>query len=419
MATRRFLSVLLASSLALSAARPAGAAAFLTLDALDGPEDPAEQASAGAARQDELYEKGTSELDAGRWDKAEQAFSEAARLEGKRIDAALYWRAYAESRLGKRSEASATLAELKRRFPKSRWLKDAAALDVEMGHGRGKSAVAAEGSSDDELKLIAINGIMGSDPERAVPLLEKVLAGKSSPEIKERALFVLSQSGSPRALTLVAEIARGRRNPELQDRALQVIGISGGKDSVRLLGEIYASTPNPEVKERILQSYMVAGEKGPILAAAKGEKSAELRAAAAHLLGAMGAIDELWQLYLAEPSIDVKDSILNGFAIAGAADRLAQIAKTEKSRELRSQAIQKLGIISGTDATLVSIYKSEKDPEVRDAALQGLFILGNARALIELARTEKDRQQRAEIVQKLSVMDTKESAEYMLEILSK
>src|SRR5439155_9869503 len=79
-----------------------------------------------ASPQERLYTEGTDALDARRWEKAAQAFDEAAKLEGGRTDGALYWKAYAESKLGRRAEAAAAIADLRRRFPKSRWLKDAA-----------------------------------------------------------------------------------------------------------------------------------------------------------------------------------------------------------------------------------------------------------------------------------------------------
>jgi len=50
-------------------------------------------------------------------------------MNGPQTDAALYWKAYAENRLGKRDAALATIADVKRRFPQSRWLKDAGALE--------------------------------------------------------------------------------------------------------------------------------------------------------------------------------------------------------------------------------------------------------------------------------------------------
>ena len=69
---------------------------------------------------------------------------------------------------------------------------------------------------DDELKLMALRGIMQSDPEQAYPIIEKMLAGTNSPKVKDRALFVLSQSRGARARDIIANVAKGNANPDLQ-----------------------------------------------------------------------------------------------------------------------------------------------------------------------------------------------------------
>src|SRR6266852_4876057 len=78
-----------------------------------------------ADRKTELYDGGREALDDERYDKAAGIFEELARMNGPQTDAALYWKAYAENKLGKRDTALATIADLKRRFPQSRWQNDA------------------------------------------------------------------------------------------------------------------------------------------------------------------------------------------------------------------------------------------------------------------------------------------------------
>src|SRR5467141_2868424 len=79
-------------------------------------------------RLQELYDDGRGDLDDDRYDRAAQKFRQLAEMNGPQTDAALYWKAYAENRLGKRDTALATIADMKRRFPQSRWLKDAGAV---------------------------------------------------------------------------------------------------------------------------------------------------------------------------------------------------------------------------------------------------------------------------------------------------
>ena len=60
----------------------------------------------------------------------------------------------------------------------------------------------------EELKLLALQGLQHSDPEQAVPMIEKILQGPQSPRLKQRALFVLAQSNAPRAREVLANFAR-------------------------------------------------------------------------------------------------------------------------------------------------------------------------------------------------------------------
>jgi HEAT repeat protein len=54
---------------------------------------------------------------------------------------------------------------------------------------------------------------------------------------------------------------------------------------------------------------------------------------------------------------------------------------------------------------------------VKRAAIDGLFISGNAAALVALAKKETDRDLKRSIVEKLSIMGSPEAKEYMLELL--
>lgn len=408
---RHFVPALLACALGLAAGPPALAAAMPGPGFEEGDEN---------SRQDDYYEKGTDALEDGKYEKALEAFTAAARLPGGRADGALYWKAYALNKLGRRADALATLEEFQRLFSSSRWAKDARSLEVELKQASGRGS-GPESQSDEELKLIAINGLMGSDPDRAVPLLEKFLKGSASPKLKERALFVLAQTGSARASDIVAEIARGQSNPDLQEKAIHYLGISGGEKNRQLLAEIYASSTDLSIKERILHSFMVCGDRGRVLAAARTEKNPRLRASAVHQLGVMGARTEVWQLYQAEGSREVREAILHALFLAGDAEHLVEVARGDKDPELRGEAIQKCGLLGRerTGSFLVTMYKTEKDKDLRERVLHALFIQNNASALVEIARAETNRELKAEAVSKLSHMKSKEATDYLMEILNK
>ncbi|MFZ3244490.1 MAG: HEAT repeat domain-containing protein [Candidatus Acidiferrales bacterium] len=366
------------------------------------------------------YEAGLDAIDDSRWDEAREQFDQIVRDGGSNADAALYWRAYCEDKLGRRQDALATIADLEQKYPQSRWQNDAKALDLQVRHETGQP-VSPQSQSDEELKLLAINGLMQSDPSQALPLLEKVLSGTGTPRLKERALFVLAQSGTPEASQILVRIAQGNSNPELQTKAVKYLGLFGGSRGIDALSQVYASSNDEEVKRAILQSFMLAGARDRLYAAAQGEKDADLQREAVQMLGVSGARDDLWKLYQTTPPEEVRRAILQAMFIAGDADHLENLAKSEKDEDLRIAAIHDMGLIGSdrTGSTLISMYAGAKDPSTSRAVLQALFLQGDAQAIVDIARKETDPEMKKDAVQKLSLMHSKVATDYLLEILNK
>jgi hypothetical protein len=280
-----------------------------------------------------------------------------------KIDAAMYWKAYSQAKLDLDKEALETVAELSKQFAASPWLKDAKALAVEIQSANGQP-VSAELQNDEELKLLALRGVMQADPDKGVPIIEKMLAGGASPRVRDRALFVLSQSRSTRARDVMLNTAKNNGNPDMQRSAIKYLGMMGGADDRQVLDGIYRGAMDTSVKRAILNSYFMSGN----------------------------------------------------------ADRMVEIAKTEKDGDLRRAAIHNLGVMrstagSNTGDALVSIYKADASSDIKRAVINSLYMQRNAKSLVELARAEKDAPLKRELVQKLSIMKTPEATDYMLELL--
>ena len=365
--------------------------------------------------QSEDYQKGLSAIDAHEWDKAIAAFTESAAHKGADASAALYWKAFAQNKAGQREEARQTLAQLRSDYKDSRWLRDARALEAEMGgHGNASS------QPDEEIKIYAINSLMQADPDQALPILEKLLTSNNSDRIKERALFVLTQSSSPKAAKVLGDMARGTSNPAMQMKAIHYIGLMGNEQAKKELPSIYASATSVDVKRAILKGYMISGSRDLLLQAAKGESNPELRHEAIRQLAISGGGNELWQLYANESSVENKRAILKSMFLTGNSEKLAELARSEKDPSLRAEAIKSLGLMGdghGNAETLVDIFKSDSNTSVKNAVLQALFLQQNGKALVELARAEKDPAMKQEIVNKMSLVRSKEVTDYMMEVL--
>jgi hypothetical protein len=380
----------------------------------------AERERAARERVEEMYEAGQEAIEEARWQRAIERFTMVAAAKAARADAALYWKAYSLDRLGQKAEALATVSELMKEFPKSRWMSDAKALEIQVRQSAGQP-VRPETEADEELKLLALQGLQHSDPEQAVPMLEKILQSNNSPRLKQRAVFVLAQSQSPRARQVLANIARGNANPDLQRTAIQYLGVHGSRENRELLAQIYDATTDVDIKRRILRSFAVSGERARVLAAATSESSPELRAEAVQQLGVMGAHDELWQLYQKEATVDVKKRIIQAMFVGGNATRLIELANNESSLELRRSAIRNLGLMgrTRTGEALLALYTKEKDLATKKDIIQGFYHQGNAEQLVAIARKETDPELRKAIVSQLSHMRSKVALDYLMEILNK
>src|SRR5215510_7813674 len=131
---------------------------------------------------EQAYERGRNAIEREQWARAVEQFSALVSDRAPRADAALYWRAYAFDKLNRQPDALTSIAELSKSFPSSRWLSDARALELQIRQRAGQP-VSPDQQSDDELKLLAIQGLMHSDPSQSVPMLEKLLQGNSSPRL--------------------------------------------------------------------------------------------------------------------------------------------------------------------------------------------------------------------------------------------
>jgi len=374
------------------------------------------QATAAPSREDQLYSAGTAALDSGNYDDAVRKFDEAAGLRGRKADAALYWKAYSLNKAGNKPAAQATIAELRKSYPQSRWLRDAGALELEM-----KGAPAnPEAISDEELKLLALQSLMNGDSEKAVPILDKIIHGNDSPKLKDKALFVLSQSNSQQAQQILLSLAKANNSPELQKRAIHYMGMGGSRNN-GILREIYKGTTDVSVKKAVFQGWLMSGDKEDVLAVARTEQSPELRKDAIHYLGMMGGRNELREMYKNSPDASTREAVIHGMMMSGDSQGLVEIANTEKDPQVLDKAINTLGMVGGEDSlgALTKIYNTQNDIATKKRVINALFLRGAAHDMVAMARKETNPELKKAWIQKLSLMNSPEITEYMTEILNK
>ena len=373
-----------------------------------------------AGRPDEAsYDQARSFIERDQYDRALPILDRVIQSKGNRVDAAMYWKAYSLSKLARRPEALTVLADLQKEFPNGPWLRDARSLEVEIRQASGQS-VSAD-MADDDVKVLALRGVMQSDPEAAVQVIERMLQGNSSVKVKDRALFVLSQNRSPRARDIIAGVAMNASNPELRLSAVRYLGMRQDSESLKLLADLYSSQSDIDVRRAILRSFGAANARDRLVTVARTEKTPELRIVAVQQLGGARGAAELEELYRNETDKDVKQRILSSLVAANATDKLAAIARTEKDPDLQRTAIRNLGATNRPEAidALRAIYTSDVPVETKRAVIGALSNHQNCAALVALAKAEKNRELQNEMVRRLSTVTNRcgEAREYMLEIL--
>jgi HEAT repeat protein len=367
------------------------------------------------------YDKAQSLLDQNRYAEAAEEYQKLIAANSPRADAAMYWRAYALSKLNRKSEALNQLGDLRKHFPQSRWWTNDGAALLAMLDPKA-AAQSPESKENEEMQLLAIQSLMNSDDPRAFTLLQQVLQSPTKSErVKERALFVLAQSDDPKAQQAILNIANGKDNPALQCKAIQMIGTQGSKSAVQSLVNIYNSSADTKVKRCVLHAFLTSDAKENVLAVAKNEKDQSLRRDAIHQLGVMDARQELRQMFQNAQTVEDKKAIIEAAGVSGDDELLSQVAKSATEPEVRRTAIHSLGITDSktSRATLLSMYPTEQNREAKRAIIQALFIQDDAEDLIALFQKEQDPEMRKHIAQQLSVMDDPKARDFLIQMLNK
>jgi FecR protein len=152
------------------------------------------------------FAEGTRAINAGHWGDAQRIFEKLIAQHGAYSDGALYWKAYAENKLGQSKAALETCADLGKEFASSGWMHECGALEIEIYQRDGKH-IKLEDEQDDDLKLLALNALMRTDEPRALAQIQEILNGNSSEKLKKEAAFILGQHYSDATYAQIARIS--------------------------------------------------------------------------------------------------------------------------------------------------------------------------------------------------------------------
>ncbi len=212
----------------------------------------------------------------------------------------------------------------------------------------------AKNDPDKETREQAVFWLSQVNSEKAVPLLEQILKTSTDNDMQDKALFALSQKPSENAQQVLRDYAAREDIPEdLRENAIFWLGQRRSDSNAKFLRDLFAKTGNVSTKDKIIfsisQTHSEGNDQWLLDQAVNTKNSMELRKQALFWAGQTGSVDlaKLGALYDKATETEFKNQVI--FVLSQrskspeAVDKLIDIAKNEKDRELRKQAIFWLG----------------------------------------------------------------------------
>lgn len=153
------------------------------------------------------YADGVRAINNGRWSEAVAIFSRVAGQGGDHADGALFWKAYAENKLGQSSQALSDCGMLRSLHGGSKWTDECGALEIEI-RGKAGKPLQPQAQPTDDLKLLALATMMQHDEKRALEQIDEILnSDAASEKLKQGALFIMGEHHSNTVYPQIARIS--------------------------------------------------------------------------------------------------------------------------------------------------------------------------------------------------------------------
>ena len=311
------------------------------------------------------------------------------------------------------------------------------ASDVTSGETRniGKGVnCSPDADEDNDDRIIALNALLQMDAERAMPILQKVLARRDpcSVALRRKAVFLVSQKRTDQTANILMNVARN--DPDQETREQAVFWLSQVPGSTGLLEEILKGNSDENIKEKALFSLSQQNEPraAQILRdfAGRESESGDLREKAIFWLGQRRSTENtqfLRNLYSRLTNEDLKEKIL--FSLSqqrgvGNEQWLMDIALNPKEDiELRKKALFWAGQSGVAISELSALYNRMNDTEMKE---QIIFVLSQRQSdraamdkLFDIAKTEKDAELRKKAIFWLGQSRDPRVQQFLMDLINK
>src|SRR5437660_6143161 len=435
---------------------------FASLDQQATPLPPAPWAKADPA--DSLYRLAREAMSRGDYKRAAELF----RLIPQRFPQsayagqAMYYEAYSLYRSGGEDDLSTArdrLNELKQRYPAIAKNDGATLLTRVCGElaKRGDESCAADISSkaegsdsngsdtraqgrcpsdddDNDDRIAALNALMQMDADRAMPILQKVLARRDacSAALRRKAVFLVSQKRTDQTANILMSVARSDPDQEVREQA--VFWLSQVPGSTPLLEGILQGNGDENIKEKAL--FSLSQQNDPRAQQALREfathesASSDLRETAIFWLGQRRSTENtefLRNLYSRLTNQDLKEKVLFSLSQqrgAGNEQWLMDIAVNPKEDiELRKKALFWAGQSGVAIPAFASLYDRMGETEMKE---QIIFVLSQRQSdkaaidkLFDIAKNEKDSDLRKKAIFWLGQSRDPRVQQFLMDLINK
>lgn len=312
------------------------------------------------------------------WSKAVEKLEMAlVKAEGTELHAeTLYWLGYSLSKqadslknfdraVAVKEEAIGFLNEAIEFYPSSSYVQEAKLLRidiasylVEKGYSdfriyiNGYAEETEEQDPEVELKLVALNALLNMDPEKAFPVLEKMVREEKNPKLREQALFILAQNSGPRVVPILLDVAKKDPDPEMRENAVFWLGQRKDEESFKALLRMYDEAQDPELKESLIFAISQNGSEvatAKLIEIARKDKDPEIKEEAVFWLGQRKSakiLDILYDLYVTSSDQEFKEQVIFALTQVGGDEsirKLIDMARKEENIELKKEMIFWLG----------------------------------------------------------------------------
>ena len=401
---------------------------------------------------DSLFSAGREALNRNRFREASRLF-EQLRVEypgSAFVPSALYWEAFSRYRMGGTDGLRTARKLLDRQladYPSARTHTDALALAT-----RIDGALAAVGDSDaarrnvqelqnqdcvegeNDVRIAALNALMNSNQERALPILKRVIQRRDpcSVEMRKTALFVISQHGGDETAAILMDVVANDPDADIRGNAVFWLSQNPSPETVPLLDSLLRYSTDDEIRGKALFALAQQDDEraAATMRAVISDPSMpnELRGNAIFWLGQSESPST--NAYLRELYASLDDDELRGqvlFAVSQSDDPangewLVDIA-TDRSQpmELRKNALFWAGQSGEGQADLLAMWSLDLDQEMKGQLVFVYSQSGEPAALdklFEIARTETDKELRENAIFWLGQSDDPRVTAFLEELIN-